>query len=235
MTNAPLAWIVGGSRGIGFACAEALHREGYRIAISGRDSEMLTASAAKIDRSILAVVCDVTSEGSVQAAYRTIVDRFGAAPDVLLNSAGISPWDTFSETSIDTFDAVLATNMRGLFLTAREVLRDMFARGSGTIVHMLSVAALKGYKNGAAYVASKFAALGFTNALREEARTHGVSVISIFPGATETELWDETERTQYHDRMMQPEDIAHAIVSALREPKRAVMEEIVLRPIQGDL
>src|SRR5207248_10464342 len=106
-------------------------------------------------------------------------------------SACISPWSTFSETTIEEFDAVIAINTRGVFLTSREVLPAMYARNSGAIVQILSVAAIKAYKNGAAYAASKFAALGFTNALREEARQHGVRVIAVLPGAVETELWED--------------------------------------------
>jgi 3-oxoacyl-[acyl-carrier protein] reductase len=238
MKDKPLAWIVGGSRGIGFACAKALGAEGYALAISGRNERVLKEASAGLSVTgvdVFSVVCDISIEDQVTAGYKTIVDHFGKTPDVLINSAGISPWSTFTETSTAEFDEVLAINMTGMFLTSREVLADMYVRKSGAIVQMLSVAALKGYKNGAAYVASKFASLGFTNALREEAREHGVRVITVFPGATETELWSEHQRDKYHERMMQPEDIAQEIISALKLPARALVEEIVIRPIHGDL
>jgi 3-oxoacyl-[acyl-carrier protein] reductase len=238
MNDTPLAWIIGGSRGIGFACAEALGAGGYSIALSSKTKSSLDAAAEKLRAAgfdVTAFPCDITDEAAVTSSYNKIKRTFSRAPDVLINSAGISPWSTFTETSIEEFDEVLAINTRGMFLTSREVLADMYARGSGSIVQILSVAALKGYKNGAAYVASKFASLGFTNALREEAREHGVRVIAVFPGATETELWSEHQREKYHERMMQPEDIAQEIVSALKAPSRALVEEIVLRPIHGDL
>jgi len=244
MNDGLLAWIVGGSRGIGFACAEALTRDGYKIAISGRNEKTLREAVARLatdSKNIpsvpqaLPVPCDITQESDVKAAYQKILDHFGSAPDVLINSAGISPWNTFSETSVEEFDAVMAINLRGIFLTSRAVLAGMYARGSGTIVQLLSVASIKAYKNGAAYVASKYGAHGLTNTLREEARKHGVRVIGIIPGATETEIWHEEQRKQYHDRMMQPEDVAQAILAALRLPSRAVVEEIILRPIQGDI
>lgn len=238
MKDNKLAWIVGGSRGIGYACAEALAKEGYCIAISGRDERALQEAAAPIAAKgiqALSVVCDIAIEEQVAAAYKKVVDHFGQTPDVLINSAGISPWSTFSETTIEEFDQTIATNTRGMFLTSREVLRDMYEKSSGTIVQILSIASVKAYKNGAAYVASKFAAHGFTNSLREEARAHGVRVIAVFPGATETEIWDEDSRAKYHDRMMQPEDIAEAIVFALKSPSRALVEEIILRPILGDI
>ncbi len=244
MNDISLAWIVGGSRGIGFACAEALAKEGNNLAISGHGEKTSSEAVARLMANsrnaayvpnALPVPCDITSVSEVKAAYQKIFDHFNAAPDVLINSAGISPWETFSETSVEDFDAVIAINLRGMFLTSRAVLPDMYARGSGTIVQLLSVAGIKAYKNGAAYVASKYGARGLTNTLREEAREHGVRVIGVIPGATETELWDDDERKKHHDRMMQPEDIAQAIVAALRLPSRAVVEEIILRPIQGDL
>ena len=238
MKDKPLAWIVGGSRGIGFACAESLGAEGYAIAISGRNERVLKESASRLVASgvdVFSVVCDISIEEQVKAGYKSIVNHFGRTPDVLINSAGISPWSTFTETSTAEFDEVIAINTRGMFLTSREVLADMYARKSGTIVQMLSVASIKGYKNGAAYVASKFASLGFTNALREEAREHGVRVIAVFPGATETELWNEHQREKYHERMMQSSDIAQEILAALKIPSHALVEEIVIRPIHGDL
>jgi short-subunit dehydrogenase len=238
MSYKPLVWIVGGSGGIGFACAESLGAEGYAIALSSKTKSALDTAAEKLHGSgfdAALFVCDITNEENVTSAYREIKRTFGHAPDVLINSAGISPWSTFTETSIEEFDEVLAINTKGMFLTSREVLADMYARRSGAIVQMLSVASIKGYKNGAAYVASKFASLGFTNALREEARQHGVRVIAVFPGATETELWSERQREKYHERMMQPEDIAQQIVVALNAPERALVEEIIMRPITGDL
>lgn len=233
-----IAWITGASSGIGYACAEALGREGYRIALTARNCETLEAAqAALATNGIVSKTfpCNVQSEEEIRRTCRSITHEFGAAPSVLINAAGISPWTTFTETSVAEFDAVLATNTRGMFLTSREVLPAMYERGSGAIIQLISIAGIKAYKNGAAYVASKFAAHGFTNALREEARAHGVRVIAVFPGATETDIWLAEDRAKYHDRMMQPEDIAQAVVAALNEPARAMMEEIVLRPQLGDI
>jgi NADP-dependent 3-hydroxy acid dehydrogenase YdfG len=233
-----IAWITGASRGIGFACAQALGHDGYRIAMTARNREALEAAQntlAKDDTVAKVFPCNVQNEDEVRNTFRSIAKEFGSAPHVLINAAGISPWSTFTETSTEEFDTVIATNTRGMFLTSREVLPAMYQRGSGAIIQLISIAGIKAYKNGAAYVASKFAALGFTNALREEARAHGVRVIAVFPGATETDIWLAEDRQKYHDRMMQPEDIAQAIVAALNQPDRAMMEEIVLRPQLGDI
>ena len=248
-----LAWIPGGSRGIGFSVASRLLSEGYNVALSGRDPLRLSEAVRALSEAtagpqeasaghgatqrgaVRAIPCDVSDEASVTAAYAAILEAFGAAPDVLVNSAGISPWSSFTETTIEEFDRVIATNTRGLFLATRAVLPAMYERQHGTIIQILSIAATKAFRNGAAYVASKFAAHGFTNALREEVREHGVRVVSVLPGATETELWDPEMRRTHHGRMLQPEDVAEAIHDALSLPERALIEEIVLRPIGGDL
>ncbi|HET6511411.1 MAG TPA: SDR family NAD(P)-dependent oxidoreductase, partial [Candidatus Kapabacteria bacterium] len=103
------------------------------------------------------------------------------------------------------------------------------------IVQLLSIASIKAFAGGAAYIASKFGALGLTNSLREEAREYNVKVIAVLPGATETPLWDAQEREKHHERMMQPEDIASTVIHLLQQPDRMLAEEIVLRPIGGDL
>jgi NADP-dependent 3-hydroxy acid dehydrogenase YdfG len=237
VTNTPIAWITGGSQGIGFACAEALARQGYALALSARNRQSLEDARTSLQKhgaTVSVFPCNVGDEGEVKAAYKAIVTELGA-PSLLINCAGIGPWDTFTETSTEAFGSVMATNTRGMFLTSREVLPAMYERKGGAIVQLISIAGIKAFKNGAAYVASKFAQRGFTESLREEARKHGVRVISVFPGATETELWHAEDREKYHERMMQPEDIANAIVHAVNQPARTLIEDIVLRPIQGDI
>lgn len=232
-----VAWITGGSKGIGFVVAKALLQEGYRVAITSRSEAIFTAQqhlAEQFGDQCIAYQCDSGDQLAVREAHRKIKEAFGTV-DLLFNNAGLSPFHSFSETSLEEFDETVRANVLGNFLCAQQVLEDMYAQNQGTIVQMLSIASVKAFKTGAAYGASKFAALGFTNSLREEARKHNVRVISVLAGATETELWDEGMRREFHERMMQPEDIADVILSAIRLPARALMEEVVLRPIGGDL
>lgn len=232
-----VAWVTGGGRGIGRAVALALAGEGYDVAVSARSGEELHKVASEIEAfhvTSLALTCDVSDAEAVQRAYDVIQEKLGA-PSVLVNNAGISPWSTFTETTTDEFDRTIAVNLRGTFLCSKVALPAMYRAGAGAIVQILSAASVRAYKNGTAYVASKFGALGFTNALREEARKHGVRVISVMPGAVETELWDPEERERSGDRMMQPEDIAGIVIAALSEPERAMVEEVMIRPLQGDI
>lgn len=227
-----IAWVTGGTSGIGLEVARALVSRGLRVAVTGRDRSKLDRAASSLG--VLALQCDMSKERDVKHAHERIVSELGAV-EILINNAGISPFTTFSETSVQEFDEVIDINLTGYFLAAREVIPSMYQRKQGAIVQLLSIASIKAFAGGAAYIASKFGALGLTNSLREEARKHNVKVIAILPGATETPLWGAEERLNYHERMMQPEDIALTIVQTLEQPERALTEEVVLRPIGGDL
>jgi 3-oxoacyl-[acyl-carrier protein] reductase len=227
-----VVWVTGGTSGIGLETARALVARGLRVAVTGRDRSKLDSAAHELG--VLAIRCDMSNEREVREAHSKIAEELGSI-DVLINNAGISPFTKFSETSIGEFEEVININLTGYFLAAREVLPSMYQRKRGSIVQLLSIASVKAFAGGAAYIASKFGALGLTNSLREEARKYNVKVIAVLPGATETPLWDPEERVKFHDRMMQPEDIAATIIHILEQPGRMLTEEIILRPIGGDL
>ncbi len=232
-----IVWITGASSGIGLACAKALAATGRVIVMSSRNRPELVRLVNEIRAdggNATAVQCDVTTEEDVEWAIKSIIKTYGEGPDILINNAGISPYHDIEEMTPEIFDKVISTNLTGNFLCAKAVLPEMIRKGSGTIIQMLSIASTKAFAGGTAYGASKFGALGFTNALREEVRDKGIKVVSVMPGAVETPAWGD-EAIEYHDRMMQPEDIAQAIVDILNMPQRAMVEEIVLRPIGGDL
>ena len=233
-----IVWITGASSGIGLACAKALAQSGRRIVMTGRNRPELIRKVTEIRADggdAKAVQCDVSIEEDVDWTMRSIIKAYKEGPDILINNAGISPYHDIEEMTPDIFDRVIATNLTGSFLCAKAVIPEMIRKGGGTIIQMLSIASIKAFAGGTAYGASKFGALGFTNALREEVREKGIKVVAVMPGAVETPSWDEEERNEYHDQMMQPEDIAQAIVAILNQPQRTMVEEIILRPIGGDL
>lgn len=233
-----LVWVTGASSGIGRACAKHLAASGRIVVVSSRRKNGLLSLVAEIKAEgghAVALECDVSDEIDVAWAIKSIIKSFGEGPDILINNAGISPYQSIEDTTTEIFDRVVDTNLFGNFLCAKAVLPEMLRKGKGAIVQMLSIASTKAFAGGTAYGSSKFGALGFTNALREDVRKQGIRVIAVMPGATETNSWDASERAEFHDRMMQPEDIAQAVADALAQPSRALVEEIVVRPIGGDL
>ena len=234
--NSPnVVWITGASRGIGRAVAERLAGDGYRIALSARSAEALREIAGQFsEETALYVECDVRREESVHFAYRTIVERFGRV-DVLVNNAGMGVFAPLVDLSVQEFDDMIATNLRGTFLCTKAVLPAMLKRKAGSVLNINSVSAVTAFTASSGYGASKAGALAMSRSLRAEVRDHNIRVIDIILGATETEIWDEEERDQYRGRMIQPEDVANIVPALLDANRRMMVEEIVVRPQRGDL
>jgi NADP-dependent 3-hydroxy acid dehydrogenase YdfG len=233
----PIVWVTGASRGIGAAIARAFAADGAHVVLTGRDVRALQRNARQIRKlggAASTVRCDVEQEKSVSLAYKTISKKFRKV-DVLVNNAGVTFFKTFEKTTVKDFDHVMATNLRGVFLCTKSVLPAMVSRGNGFIINILSVSATTTFKNSSAYAATKAGVLALSRSLRAEVRKRGVRVIDILPGAVETEMWNRDERKKYHNKMMQPEDVAEVVVSVIRQPKRVLTEEIVIRPVEGDL
>jgi len=154
--------------------------------------------------------------------------------DVLVNNAGlVGPTRNAAELSTADWRAVIETDLTGMFLCTRAAL-PLMNRGA-SIVNNLSVAAKQAFPGMAAYNAAKHGAAGFTNTLREELRERGIRVIGIYPGATDTAIWEQFWPQAPRRRMMSPETIAQAVVFALSLPPEATVEELVIRPTSGTL
>lgn len=233
----PAVWVTGATKGLGLAIANAFSIIGCKVILSGRNRQQLEINAGKIiDQGgfALPIVCDMTSEKSVRGAYANIVKKVGEI-DVLVNNAGITLFETFEKTSIKEFDAIINTNLRGYFIGTKMVLPSMVKRKKGHIINVHSVSARETFSHSSAYSAAKTGALAMSRCLRKEVRKKGIRVIDVLPGAVETDMWKKSVRKKYHQKMMQPEDVADAIVSLYCQPLRITTDEIVLRPIEGDL
>jgi short-subunit dehydrogenase len=233
----PLVWVTGSSKGIGEAIARAFAAIDARVVLSGRNLKKLSEVRRTIVKSYgwaEVIPCDVSSEKSVERAHAQIAKNFGAV-DVLVNNAGVTYFTSFEKTSVKQFDQVIHTNLRGTFLCTKAVLPSMIQRHGGWIFTMNSVSAITTFLDSSAYAASKAGALAMTRGLRAEVRKKGVKIIDVLPGAVETEMWDKSERKKYGSKMMKPEDVASIIVSIYCQPERALTEEIILRPLEGDL
>ena len=237
MDGKQIVWVTGASRGIGAAIAHAFAAIGVHVVVSGRGVEALAAVAARIRTeggSATVVAMDVTSAKSVQAAVKKIQAKFGTV-NVLVNNAGVTSFKKFAQTTLGEFDEILDTNLRGYFLCTQAVLPSMLAAKKGYIINIHSVSAETIFQNSSVYSASKAGSLAMMRCLRAEVRKQGVRVIDVLPGAVETAMWSQGNRDKFGERMMQPDDIADVVVSLYCQPERITTDEIIVRPIEGDL
>ncbi len=232
-----IVWVTGAGRGIGAAIAHAFAAIGAHVIVSGRSREALAATAARIRSeggSATAVVVDVVSAKSVQAAMKKIQTTYGRV-HVLVNNAGVTRFKKFEHTTPAEFDSILETNLRGVFLCTQAVLPSMLAAKKGHIITIHSVAAVTTFQNSSVYAASKAASLAMMRGVRAEVRTRGVRVIDVLPGAVETDMWNRKNRDTFGAKMMQPDDVADVVVSLYCQPERMTTDEIIIRPVEGDL
>jgi NAD(P)-dependent dehydrogenase (short-subunit alcohol dehydrogenase family) len=232
----PLVLVTGASQGIGAATALAFaERPGARLALVARSADKLAEVAGRCRQrgaEADAFPCDVTDDAAVETMAEAVAERVGT-PDVLVNNAGAFEPGGFLETTPAQLRRQLEVNAVSAFLVTRAFLPAMLARGSGRVLMMGSVASVRGYPGGAAYGAAKHALLGLARALREETKGAGVGVTTLLPGATLTPSWDGVDLPP--DRLMPPEDVARVAVEVATLSARSVVEEVLIRPAEGDL
>lgn len=232
----PVVLVTGASQGIGAAIAKVFAAElPCRLALVARNEKNLRATAAaclRLGAEVEIFPADVTGEKSVHAMARVVARHFGPV-DVLINNAGVFEGAPFAKTTVAQFDRLVAANLRSAFLVTQAFLPAMLKRKRGDIFFMSSIAGLQAYPDGAAYCAAKFGVTGLARVLRAETRGTGVRVSCVHPGATWTPSWSKSGVKE--SRIMPAEDIARAILDAHRLGRRTVVEEIILRPEQGDL
>ncbi|HYN14413.1 MAG TPA: SDR family oxidoreductase, partial [Terriglobales bacterium] len=223
-----VAVVTGASRGIGLAIAQALADAGCQVALAARFHDARQIHALQQKLGAFTQSCDVRDERSVSAFFAAVNERFGRV-DVLVNNAGIGgPNRNVAQLSLADWREVVETNLTGMFLCTRAAL-PLMKRGA-SIVNNLSLSAKRVFPGMSAYNASKHGAAGLTNTLREELRGLGIRVIGLYPGATDTAIWEQFWPEAPRRRMISPETIARAVVFALSLPPEATVEELVIAP-----
>lgn len=226
--------VTGGSRGIGLAIAQACGREGAKLVIAARGRKALERAAHEIPGGALAIAADVVRPASLQGLFRRVRERFGRL-DVLVNNAGVFTYKRFDKTTLADWRRNLETNLTSVFLATQAAL-PLFARSRAPhLVNILSISSLHAFPKCSAYTASKFGALGLTRVLAEELRSRRVRVTAVIPGSTDTRMAAEFDFPVDRAGLIQPEDVARAVLSALLQPKRTTTEQIVLMPSEGRL
>lgn len=233
MTPKSTALVTGATEGIGRATAWALGRAGHPVGVCARTSAKVEALVTELRAAGIqaaGVACDVADPEGVAGLVHDIAVALGPI-GVLVNNAGIARLKPIEELTLEDWDATMATNLRSLFLTTRLVLPGMRQRRAGSIVNVASLAGRNGLVGGTAYSASKHAVLGFSRSLMLEVRKDNIRVIAVCPGSVDTPLiHSQTALTVRADHILQPEDVATAIVDALKLPARAMVSEIDIRP-----
>lgn len=229
-----VALITGATRGIGLAIARSLAGERCNLILTGRDESRLQRASRELPRTkILALPCDVRNPHSVDDLFREIRRHYSKI-DILINNAGIAhPNLPIEKLPYPVWKDVLATNVDGMFLVTQASL-PLMKRGA-VIVNNLSIAATRIFAGSAAYNASKHAALGFTNTLREELRAREIRVTGLLPGACDTDIWRALWPEAPRRKMMSPETIANAVLEAILLPTNATVETLEILPTAGTL
>ena len=218
-----VALVTGGSEGIGRAIAKALAAEGCRVTITGRNAERLTATAKKLG--VEAAAGDVGTEADAVRTVAGVIERHGRL-DILVNNAGFGVFKPLVEMSLAELEGVYRTNVFGAFLMAREAARQFVKQGSGELINISSTSGLKGGRNSTAYGSSKFALRGMTECWRDELRRHNVRVMLVNPSEVMTGFGAKAGSThEESDKKLRPEEIATAIIGALRVDPRGFIPE----------
>jgi 3-oxoacyl-[acyl-carrier protein] reductase len=228
-----VAIVTGAGRGIGASIARQLSRLGATAVLCGRTDTVLESSAQAIALAggkAEVVPCDVTNLQSVEAAAKRVEASFGRV-DILVNNAGIrGVGGPLHQLAPDSWDRILNTNLRGVYYTTRAFAPMMIRARSGHIINISSLAGKNALPNGAAYAASKWGLNGLSYSLAEELRSHNIRVAVICPGSTDTDLSPHVGKDPA--KMLQPEDVAHAVAMLVTQAPQSFVSEILIRPTQ---
>jgi NAD(P)-dependent dehydrogenase (short-subunit alcohol dehydrogenase family) len=226
-----VAFITGANRGIGLAIARRLATLGASLSLSARDGNRLDAVARELQSStkVLAIRADLTSSQEITSLVPRTEDALGPI-EILINNARVGSFSPVQDASESDWDTMLDTNLKAVFLLTKAVAPYMIRRGSGHIVNIASLAGKNAFAGGAIYCASKWGLLGLTQCAAEDLRPHGIRVSAVCPGSVDTEFSPHGKKDPR--KMLQPDDIAHAVEMIVMQEPQSFISEILLRPTQ---
>ncbi len=230
------AVVTGASKGIGFSVAQRLAEAGFSLFIVGRDNDRLVDAKSQL---LLAGAPEVytfagdLSNSAVAKQCVSVIANTWESITVLVNNAGVFLPGTMMEEEEGQFETLMTTNMNSAYHITKGLWTLLKKSPRAHVFNMCSIASITAYAAGGSYSVSKFAMLGFSKSLRLEGMPHDIRVTAILPGATLTESWAGVDLPS--TRFIQPEDVANTLYSAFLINENTVMEEVVLRPILGDI
>jgi NAD(P)-dependent dehydrogenase (short-subunit alcohol dehydrogenase family) len=232
--------VTGGGNGIGRAVARALGGAGAALVVADLASEQAEAAAAEIAAAggrALAVPTDVADPASVQRLVEQAIASYGAV-DALVHCAGITRYDDVLEMPVETWDRIIAVNLRGTFLCTQAVLRQMVPRRQGRVVLFASQRGVDGQVRGSHYAASKGGVIAFMRSVAHEMAPHGITVNAVAPGTTNTAMWRGTKSAAEIDRELEtgrtgePEEAVGMVLMLLGDDARRVTGQLIMRRVR---
>lgn len=224
-----VAIITGASKGIGKSIALSLAASGSKVVLASRKQKELDELAKEIRAqggTSLSVVTDVSDEAQVGRLVKKTIAEFGRI-DVLVNNAGYAVISKIVDADVKDYDGMMNVNLRGPFLCSKAVLPTMIHQKKGAIINIASLAGKNAFVGGAIYSASKWGLLGFSRSLMLEVREYNIRVVTICPGSVNTTFSDHSKDGE---KIIQPQDVADAVLFALTMPARSNVSEIDIRP-----
>jgi len=227
-----VAFVTGGSRGIGLAIARVLVLEGAQVAITGKSDAHLSAARPLIEAegpaSVETLKADVRRYEDVERALAAVVARFGGL-DIVINNAGVGIFANVADMSPEQWSEVIDTNLTGVFHVCHAAIPHLRRRGGGTIINISSLAGKNSFTTAAAYCASKAGLNAFSEALMQEVRYDNIRVSYVMPGSVATEFAGGDE-TKGADWKTAPEDVADVVRDLLQQNPRSLASRVELRP-----
>jgi len=232
--NKPIAIITGASTGIGKKLAIELSDD-YFVYLISRNRIKLENTKKIIEHrnnNCEVISCDISQNDAINEISSKI--KYIENVELLINNAGLGVFKSITDTTIDDWDKTINTNLKGSFLMTKMIVDQFKSNKRGKIIFVNSVAGIKPFENSTSYCASKYGLRGFASSLREELRSFNVKVISIFPGAVNTSIWNDKNMDEHREFMMQTDDLCEIIINSINAKNNCVVEEITIRRNAGD-
>ena len=228
-----VAYITGGSKGIGFGIAQKLLENGMKVAVSGRTEDSVVRAAEQLGPTerVLPIVSEVSDPAQEIRAVERILEKWGAL-DVVVANAGVGHFAAIEELSLDYWKEMIDVNLSGVFYTLKAAV-DALKRSKGYYFTIASLAGTNFFAKGAGYNASKFGVVGFTQAAMLDLRPYDIKVTTIMPGSVATHF-NQNQPGAKDAWKIQPEDLGQLVVDLLKMPARTLPSKVEVRPTRPD-